>query len=109
MNDNTRNRIFYLVPVSAEVGLTSQGLALVRALQLAGVRAGYVKPISQPELDVGEEDLSVHFARKVCGVDTPELDPLRPGGGKRAEGPSPQSDGGRRRPGSRRRAAPPTC
>ena len=76
MNDNTRNRIFYLVPVSAEVGLTSQALALVRALQLAGVRAGYVKPISQPELDVGEEDLSVHFARKVCGVDTPDSIPF---------------------------------
>ncbi len=76
MNDNLRNRIFYLVPVSAEVGLTSQALSLVRALQLAAVRAGYVKPISQPELDVGEVDLSVHFARKVCGMDTPDSIPF---------------------------------
>jgi phosphate acetyltransferase len=76
MNDIMRNRLFYLVPVSAEVGLTSLALSLVRALQLAGVRAGYVKPISQPELDMGEEDLAVHFARKLCGVETPDPIPF---------------------------------
>ena len=68
--------VFYLVPVSAEVGLTSLALGLVRALQLAGVRVGFVKPISQPELVVGEQDQSVHFARKLCGAETPDPIPF---------------------------------
>ena len=42
MNDNMHNRLFYLVPASAEVGLTSQALSLVRGLQLAG----YVENVS---------------------------------------------------------------
>ena len=72
MTAKTRQRIFYLVPVSAEVGLTSLALSLVRALQLAGVRVGFVKPISQPEQLVGEQDQSVHFARALCNAATPD-------------------------------------
>jgi phosphate acetyltransferase len=72
MTAKTRQRIFYLVPVSAEVGLTSLALSLVRALQLAGVRVGFVKPISQPEQLVGEQDQSVHFARALCNAETPD-------------------------------------
>ncbi len=75
MNDNLRNRIFYLVPVSAEVGLTSQALSLVRALQLAGVRAGFVKPISQPELDVGDARTSRFTLRaRSAASETPDSD-----------------------------------
>jgi phosphate acetyltransferase len=76
MTAKTRQRIFYLVPVSAEVGLTSLALGLVRALQLAGVRVGFVKPISQPEFVVGEQDQSVHFARKLCNVETSDPIPF---------------------------------
>ncbi|CAD6517213.1 Phosphate acetyltransferase [Paraburkholderia hiiakae] len=65
-------RIFYLVPVSRDAGLTSMALGLVRALQLGGVRAGFVKPVAQPESIPGEHDLSAHFARTLCGTRTPE-------------------------------------
>jgi len=76
MNAGTSQRTFYLVPVSAEVGLTSLALGLVRALQLAGVRVGFVKPISQPELVAGERDQSVHFARALCNVEAPDPIPF---------------------------------
>lgn len=65
-------RIFYLVPVSRDAGLTSMALGLVRALQLGGVQAGFAKPVAQPESIPGERDLSGHFARALCGTRTPE-------------------------------------
>jgi phosphate acetyltransferase len=71
MNASAGRRIVYLVPVSSEAGLTSLALSLVRALQLAGVRVGFVKPIAQPELN-GETDLSAHFARRLCDAEAPE-------------------------------------
>jgi len=70
MNTNTQGRTFYLVPISTEAGLTTITLGLVRALQLAGLRVGYVKPIAQPEA-VGEEDQSAHLAKLLCGATTP--------------------------------------
>jgi phosphate acetyltransferase len=76
MSSRTRQRIFYLVPVSAEAGLTSLALSLVRALQLAGVRVGFIKPISQPEFVAGEQDQSVHFARVLCSAETPDPIPF---------------------------------
>jgi phosphate acetyltransferase len=76
MTSSSHHRIFHVVPVSGEVGLTSLALGLVRALQLAGARAGYVKPISQPERVVGEQDLSTHFARKLCRTETPDPIPF---------------------------------
>jgi len=69
MNTNTQGRTFYLVPISTEAGLTTITLGLVRALQLAGLRVGYVKPIAQPEA-VGEEDQSAHLAKLLCGATT---------------------------------------
>jgi len=72
MNVSSAHHTVYLVPVSQEVGLTSMALGLVRALQLAGVRVGFVKPIYQPEAVKGDQDLAVHFARTVCGASTPE-------------------------------------
>ncbi len=47
-------------------------LGLVRALQMGGVRAGFVKPVAQPEANAGDRDLSAHFARTLCGTRTPE-------------------------------------
>ena len=76
MNTPSRHRIFYLVPVSREAGLTSVTLGLVRALQLAGVRVGYVKPIVQPEVRSGDLDLAAHFARTLCGASTPDPIPF---------------------------------
>jgi|UPI0007C78916 phosphate acetyltransferase len=69
---STSRRIFYLVPVSRDAGLTSMALGLVRALQLGGVRAGFAKPVAQPESIPGERDLSGHFARALCGTRTAE-------------------------------------
>ncbi|KVK76087.1 phosphate acetyltransferase [Burkholderia sp. MSMB1498] len=71
MNLPTLPRTYYLVPVSSHTGLTSMTLGLVRALQLAGVRVGFVKPISQPEAATNDCDLSPHFARTLCGTTTP--------------------------------------
>jgi phosphate acetyltransferase len=72
MNAQSRHRTFYLVPISRDTGLTSMALGLVRSLQLAGVRVGFVKPIVQPESMVGGSDLASHFARTLCGTPTPE-------------------------------------
>jgi hypothetical protein len=47
-------RIFYLVLVSSDSGLTAMALALVRALQLAGGRVGFVKPVAQPGASYGD-------------------------------------------------------
>lgn len=76
MNTIHHHRTFYLVPVSRDTGLTSMALGLVRALQLAGVRVGFVKPIVQPEAVVGDQDLASHFARTLCGTATPEPIPF---------------------------------
>jgi phosphate acetyltransferase len=72
MNKPRGTHVFYLVPVSREAGLTSMALGLVRALQLAGVKVGFAKPIVQPEAIVGDTDLASHFARTLCGTETPE-------------------------------------
>ncbi|TBW38747.1 phosphate acetyltransferase [Siculibacillus lacustris] len=76
MNARSRHRTFYLVPISRETGLTSMALGLVRALQLAGVRVGFVKPIVQPESMIGDTDLASHFARTLCGTTTPDPIPF---------------------------------
>lgn len=76
MKSISHHRTFYLVPVSRDTGLTSMALGLVRALQLAGARVGFVKPIVQPEAVVGDRDLASHFARTLCGTFTPEPIPL---------------------------------
>lgn len=72
MNVISSLRTFYLVPVSRDPGLTSMALGLVRALQLAGVRVSFVKPIVQPQAIIGDRDFAGHFARTLCGTHTPE-------------------------------------
>ncbi|MDR3514337.1 MAG: phosphate acetyltransferase [Azospirillaceae bacterium] len=72
MDANSNPHTFYLVPVSREVGLTSMALGLVRALVQAGVKVGFVKPVVQPGLLPGHEDLGSHYARKLCGVAAPD-------------------------------------
>ncbi|SDC46359.1 phosphotransacetylase [Cupriavidus sp. YR651] len=76
MNATSHPHRFYLVPVSRDTGLTSMALGLVRALQLAGARVGFVKPIVQPEAIVGDYDVASHFARTLCGTATPEPIPF---------------------------------
>jgi phosphate acetyltransferase len=43
---------FLIVPTGVGVGLTSACLGLIRALDLAGMRAGFMKPFMQAELNV---------------------------------------------------------
>ncbi|NLH79344.1 MAG: phosphate acetyltransferase [Phyllobacteriaceae bacterium] len=76
MNVAFAHHTFYLVPVSREPGLTSMALGLVRALQLAGVKVGFFKPIVQPEAVVGDVDLAGHFAEALCGIRAPEPIPF---------------------------------
>jgi phosphate acetyltransferase len=70
MNSQTHSRTFFLVPNSAEAGLTTVALALVRALQLTGIKVGFVKPIAQPGAGA-EEDQSIHLAKALCGAAPP--------------------------------------
>lgn len=70
----TSCRSFFLAPAAHDVGLTSASLGLLRALQRDGVKAGFIKPIAQPEAKDGIGDLSTHFARNLCHVQVP--DPL---------------------------------
>jgi phosphate acetyltransferase len=76
MNVAPTHHTFFLVPVSRETGLTSMALGLVRALQHAGVKVGFVKPIVQPEAIRDDRDLAGHFARTLCGTTTPDPIPF---------------------------------
>ncbi len=61
---------FFLAPIGFDSGLTSISLGLVRALAQAGLRVGFVKPISQDGHN-GEEEHSTHFARAICHTKSP--------------------------------------
>jgi phosphate acetyltransferase len=76
MNARHDKHVFYLVPVSRGAGLSSISLGLLRALQHAGVRAGFLKPIEQPEAIDGDADLAGHFVRTLCGAETPDPIPF---------------------------------
>jgi phosphate acetyltransferase len=70
-------RVFFLAPAARGVGLTSMSLGLLRALQRDGIKAGFIKPIAQPNSDGDAIDLSTHFAQTLCHVDVPEPFPFR--------------------------------
>jgi len=61
---------FFLAPIGFDTGLTSISLGLVRALAQAGLRVGFVKPISQ-EGQSSEDEHSTHFARAICHTQSP--------------------------------------
>jgi phosphate acetyltransferase len=60
-------QIFFVTPARQSVGLTSVSLGVVRALQRIGVDVAYVKPVAQ-ELT----DNSIHFARELFRIPSPE-------------------------------------
>jgi phosphate acetyltransferase len=74
MNAPRSCHTFYLVPAASAAGLTSMALGLARALQLLGVRVGYVKPIAQSGIRDEGFDRAALFARTLGCPDTP--DPL---------------------------------
>ncbi|SJZ53015.1 phosphate acetyltransferase [Consotaella salsifontis] len=70
-------RILFLAPLAMDVGLTSVALGVVRALQRDGIKVGFVKPISQPDVTGRSKsssggETSSHFARTLCFVHSPE-------------------------------------
>jgi dethiobiotin synthetase len=55
---------FFIAPTGFGVGLTSTSLGLVRALELAGLQVGFLKPVAQPHPgDVGPERSTELVAR----------------------------------------------
>lgn len=67
---------FFIAPTGFGVGLTSISLGLVRALQRAGLKVGFYKPIAQPHPgDLGPERSSELIAR-THGLQPPQPLPL---------------------------------
>ena len=64
-------QIFFLAPVSDDVGPTSMALGLVQALRRDHVAVGFVEPILHPA-SRGAADLATHFARTILHLDAPE-------------------------------------
>ena len=69
---NRTSRIFYLMPMAHDVEPISIGLGLVHALQDKGIHVGFIKPISQFESNRTRIDLSTHFAKILCSIETNE-------------------------------------
>lgn len=67
---------FFIAPTGFGVGLTSISLGLLRALERAGLKVGFFKPIAQLHPgDLGPERSSELVAR-THGLDTPKPLPL---------------------------------
>ncbi|RKS68568.1 phosphate acetyltransferase [Motilibacter peucedani] len=66
------NRTVLVVSTGHGAGLTATCLGLVRALDLSGVRVGYLKPLAQPGADDGASDPSTALVRLVSTLRPPE-------------------------------------
>jgi len=75
MNTVSHQRLLFLAPMALDTGLTSLALGLVRSLERAGVKVGFVKPIALPKNE-GTIDLSTRFARSLCHVQAPDPIPF---------------------------------
>ena len=64
-------KTLFLAPTGTNSGLTSVSLGLVRALEVAGLKVGFVKPIAQNE-DPTVLDRSTLFARQICQRNSPD-------------------------------------
>ena len=65
-------RTFFLAPTSSQQGISSVALGLVRAFQREGYNVGFAKPVADPEAYPDGLDRSVHFARTLLGLNTPD-------------------------------------
>jgi len=65
-------RTFFLAPTSSQQGISSVALGLVRAFQREGYDVGFAKPVADPEAYPDGLDRSVHFARALLGLNTPD-------------------------------------
>jgi phosphate acetyltransferase len=72
MNPRPSYRTIFLAPTSSQLGISSVALGLVRAFQREGYKVGFAKPVADPEAYPDGLDRSVHFARKLLGLNTPD-------------------------------------
>ena len=63
MNHTSPPHVFFLAPLSHDVGLTSMALGLLQALQRDRIRVVFAEPITRPKDYTGKSHLSTHFAR----------------------------------------------
>jgi len=70
-------RTLYLAPASGVISASSTALGLIRAYQREGFEVGFAKPVSDAGLDSSRPDRSVHFARTLCGLSTPDPIPAK--------------------------------
>lgn len=69
-------RILYVAPTEPSFGVSAIALGLVRALQAAGLKVAFVKPIGDPEVPPDGADRSIGFAERLLGLDAPEAIPM---------------------------------
>ncbi|WP_237152783.1 phosphate acetyltransferase [Oryzibacter oryziterrae] len=72
MTPKPEYRTIFLAPTSSQLGISSVALGLVRAFQREGYDVGFAKPVADPEAYPDGLDRSVHFARTLLGLDTPD-------------------------------------
>ncbi|MCJ1885711.1 phosphate acetyltransferase [Pseudomonas sp. LA21] len=62
---------FFLAPTGFGVGLTSTSLGLIRALQRAGLKVGFFKPIAQPHAGDDGPERSSELVARTHGLEAP--------------------------------------
>ena len=62
---------FFLAPTGFGVGLTSTSLGLIRALQRAGLKVGFFKPIAQPHAGDDGPERSSELVARTHGLNAP--------------------------------------
>lgn len=67
-------KTLFIAPTKNGVGLSSTALGLARALERQGLKVAFLKPIAQTHERAVDD--SVHFARLVCHMNTPDPIPL---------------------------------
>ncbi|WP_320143979.1 phosphate acetyltransferase [uncultured Cohaesibacter sp.] len=72
MTAPAKPRTLFLTPTTDAFRLATPALGLVRALQRAGHKVAFAKPVADSTIEDGEEDISVHFARSLCNLTVPE-------------------------------------
>lgn len=65
-------KTYYLAPVGVDAALSSISLGTVRALEQLGIKAGFVKPVSDTLHFGHESDRSRIFAEALFNLETPE-------------------------------------
>ncbi|SDO15313.1 phosphate acetyltransferase [Pseudomonas jinjuensis] len=63
---------FFIAPTGFGVGLTSASLGLIRALQRAGLKVGFYKPIAQPHPGDEGPERSSELVARTHGLDAPK-------------------------------------